>query len=108
MGKPLSVLVVEDSEDDCRLVLRELQRSGYDVTHVRVETADDLKAALAETVWDVVLSDYSMPALNAPEALRIVHAAGLDVPFIIVSGTVGEETAVTALKAGANDFMSKG
>jgi PAS domain S-box-containing protein len=108
MGKPLRVLFVEDSEDDTELLLRELQRMGYDVEFERVETDKTMQAMLIERSWDLVLSDYSMPAFNAPQALETLKASGLDIPFIIVSGTIGEETAVAALLAGANDFLIKG
>ncbi len=107
MGKPLSLLLIEDSEDDALLVLRELRRGGYDVSYTRVETAEALLAALEQQSWDVILSDYSMPMFSAPEALRVLQQSGIDTPFIIVSGTVGEDTAVAAMKAGANDFFAK-
>jgi PAS domain S-box-containing protein len=107
MSKPLRVLIVEDSEDDMNLLLRELRRSGYDVTFERVETADAMRAALDNMQWDVVLSDFSMPRFSAPAALTTLQEQGWDVPFIIVSGTVGEEAAVAAMKAGAHDFFSK-
>jgi signal transduction histidine kinase len=101
-------LVVEDVEQDALLLVRELKRGGFDVTYERVETADALSAALRSQSWDVVLSDYSMPRFSAPMALRIVKEMKLDLPFIIVSGTVDEEIAVEAIQAGAHDFMSKG
>src|SRR5688572_6857959 len=107
MGTPLRVLVVEDSDADCELLLAHLGRSGYDVTYERVQTGDAMEAALGRATWDVVLSDYSMPTFNAIEALSTLQRAALDIPFIIVSGTIGEETAVQALKSGANDFLTK-
>lgn len=107
MSKPLSLLLLEDSEDDALLVLRELRRGGYDVTYNRVETPGDMIAALGQKSWDVILSDYSMPAFSAPEALKLLQHLEIDIPFIIVSGTVGEDTAVEAMKAGANDFFAK-
>jgi hypothetical protein len=107
MGTPLRVLVVEDSDADCDLLLAHLARAGYDVTHERVQTADAMESALARAAWDVVLSDYSMPTFSAVEALSTLQRAALDIPFIIVSGTIGEETAVHALKSGANDFLTK-
>ena len=106
--KPLRVLFVEDCETDAELLLHELQDGGYDVTALRVDTAAAMRAALHDGPWDVVLSDYSMPTFSAPAALAIVREVGLDVPFIIVSGTIGEEIAVSALKAGACDFLVKG
>jgi len=108
MGKPLRVLIVEDSEDDVLLLLRELQRGGFDVEFERVETAVAMQAALTQKTWDLILSDYTLPEFNAPQALEVMKASGLDLPFIISSGTIGEETAVAALKAGANDFLVKG
>jgi signal transduction histidine kinase len=108
MGKPLRVLFVEDSEADAELLLHELARGGYDVTARRVQTADTMRAALHADTWDVVLSDYSMPAFSAPDALAVLRTTDLDLPFIIVSGTIGEGTAVASLKAGACDFLVKG
>lgn len=107
MRKPLRVLLVEDSENDAELVLREVRRGGFDVRHLRVQTAGAMREALSQQTWDVVLSDYSMPDFSAQGALGILRETTLDLPFIIVSGTIGEETAVEALKAGAHDFMAK-
>jgi len=107
MGRPLRVLIIEDSEDDAQLLLRELRR-GYEVEFERVETADTLQLALTEKTWDLIVSDYTLPMFSAPKALEALEASGLDIPFIIVSGTIGEETAVAALKAGADDFLVKG
>jgi two-component system cell cycle sensor histidine kinase/response regulator CckA len=107
MSKALRALFVEDSERDAELLLYELEESGYLVTHTRVQTAEAMKAALESASWDVVFSDYSMPTFNAMGALDVLKASGLDLPFIIVSGTIGEETAVAALKAGAHDFLVK-
>jgi signal transduction histidine kinase len=106
MGKALRVLLIEDSEPDAMLLLRALRREGYEVDHRRVETADDLRDALGKT-WDVVLSDYSMPRMNVAESLRILAEHGVDIPFIVVSGSIGEEMAVSAMKAGAHDFFLK-
>ncbi len=100
--------MIEDSEDDARLMLRELRRIGYEVDSQRIETADELRSALASREWDLVLCDYSLPHLDPPQALEIIKSAGLDLPFIIVSGTIGEESAISALKAGAHDFIIKG
>ena len=108
MKTPLRVLFVEDSDEDFRLLLRELTKGGYDVTAARVETADALRDALSASPWDAVICDYAMPTLNALEALRITRAALLDPVFIVVSGTIGEEAAVEVLKAGAQDFFVKG
>jgi DNA-binding NtrC family response regulator len=104
---PLRVLIVEDSEPDAALLVRELQRSGYAPVSRRVATAAELQAALAREAWDIILADYSLPRLNGLDALAIVRASGLDLPFILVSGTIGEETAVEAMKAGAQDYLMK-
>lgn len=108
MTKLLKALIVEDNERDAILLKRELNRGGYELDSERVETAEALNAALDREAWDIVLSDYSMPRFSAPAALALVRQRGFDLPFIIVSGTVGEETAVEAMRAGANDFMPKG
>src|SRR5688572_6831050 len=108
MGRPLHVLILEDSEDDTQLLLLELRRIGYEVGFERVDTAAAMQAVLTEKPWDVILSDYTMPRFNALHALEVLKASHLDLPFIIISGTIGEETAVAALKAGAHDFLIKG
>jgi putative nucleotidyltransferase with HDIG domain len=104
----LRVLLVEDSEDDARLLLREIKRGGYDVEFERVETANAMKAALSRQLWDVIICDYSLPQFGAPQALTVLKESNHDLPFLIVSGTIGEESAVSALKAGAHDFIVKG
>jgi hypothetical protein len=108
MGASLRVLIVEDSEDDALLSLRELRRGGFEVAFERVETAEDMRGALARRQWDLILSDYTMPHFSAPDAFRVLRTTELDVPFIIVSGTVGEETAVLAMKLGVHDYLVKG
>src|SRR5215216_1705787 len=108
MSIPLRLLLIEDSEDDASLVVRTLRRGGYDLTYERVETAEAMRDALARHPWDLVISDYSMPQFTGPAALGLLHEIGIDLPFIIVSGTIGEETAVVAMKAGAHDFLMKG
>lgn len=107
MGKPLRVLVVEDSEDDTMLLLRYLRRSGYEPQHARVQTAADLERALQTQQWDVIISDYTLPTLDALTALGIAQKSELDLPFIVVSGNLGEETAVAIMKAGAHDYIMK-
>jgi PAS domain S-box-containing protein len=107
MNQPLQVLVVEDSEDDALLLEIELQRAGYLPACHRVETAIDLNAALNRQPWDLVVADYVMPRFNGLEALSLVKARGLDVPFIIVSGHIADDTAVAAMKAGAHDYVMK-
>jgi len=106
--KLLRILLVEDSDNDAQLLLREIRRLGYEVEYERVETAEDMRSALSNKMWDLVICDYSLPHLNAPVALGILKSSGLDLPFIIVSGTIGEESAVSALKDGAHDFLIKG
>ena len=108
MGIPLRVLIIEDSEEDTQLLLRELRRGGYDVEAQRVETAEAMQSALTQRTWDLILSDYSLPKFSAPQALEVLKDSDWDLPFIIISGTIGEENAVNALKAGANDFLVKG
>jgi signal transduction histidine kinase len=105
--KAIRVLLIEDSADDAELVVRELSRGGYAVTHERVQTVTELRAAFEHSHWDVVLSDYAMPEFSGPEALSIVKALGLDVPFIIVSGIIGEDAAVRAMQSGAHDYVLK-
>lgn len=108
MSEPLYLLLVEDSDEDAQLVIRELHRQGYEVTYERVETAQTFREALSRQAWDVILCDYSLPHFDAPHALEVFKESGYDLPFIILSGTIGEETAVSALKAGAHDFLIKG
>src|SRR5258706_11919101 len=103
----LRILFIEDSENDLLLLLRELQKDGYYVQWECVQTAADLHAALARQPWDLILCDYSLPSMNAMQTLEIVQKSGLDLPFIIVSGSIQEEAAVAALKAGAHDFLVK-
>jgi two-component system cell cycle sensor histidine kinase/response regulator CckA len=105
---PLRVLIVEDSALDAELVVSELRRGGYDVTFTRVETARAMAEALAVATWDVVVSDHELPAFSGPAALSLLQESGLDLPFIVISGTIGEELAVGSLKAGADDFLIKG
>jgi PAS domain S-box-containing protein len=104
----LRILIVEDSEDDAELMMREIQRGGYAVEFERVETQATMQEALSRGLWDIILSDYTMPAFSALAAVRTLKESGLDIPLLVVSGTIGEETAVTALKAGAHDFLLKG
>jgi PAS domain S-box-containing protein len=107
MGTQLHILIVEDSEDDTILVVRELQRSGYEPTFEQVDTPEAMNAALEQQAWDIVLCDYAMPRFSMPAALAMVKEKGLDLPFIIVSGAIGEEAAVAAMRAGAHDYVMK-
>jgi len=108
MGVPIRLLLVEDSEDDAQLLLRELKRGGYAPAHERVATEAALAAALDRQEWDLVIGDHSMPGFSGIAALVLVRGRGLDVPFISVSGTLTEDMAVAAMKAGANDWVTKG
>jgi len=106
--QPLRVLVVEDAQKDAELLAIELRRGGYEPSPLeRVDTAEAFVTALERQGWDVILCDYSMPRFSAPAALPLAKEKNLDLPFIVVSGTIGEETAVEALRAGAHDFMTK-
>jgi signal transduction histidine kinase len=108
MDAVLRVLIVEDLDSDAQLILRELRHHGYDIDYERVETRPAMEQALARQAWDIILSDYSLPHFNAMQALATLKESGLDIPFLVISGTIDEETAVTALKAGAHDFLVKG
>lgn len=107
MESKLRVLIVEDSEDDALLMKRAIRKGGYNIEAECVETAEKMKALLEEKTWDVILSDYNMPHFSGLEALKLVKEFGIDIPFIIISGTIGEETAVEAMKAGAHDYVMK-
>ncbi len=106
-GKTLRVLLVEDMEDDAALIERQIVRGGYQVELRRVDTAQAFKAALAQPPWDVIITDHNLPAFSSTAALALVRETGLDVPVIIVSGSIGEEIAVAAMKAGASDYVMK-
>jgi PAS domain S-box-containing protein len=108
MSKPIHILIVEDSEDDSLLILHELRRGGYEPESRRVDTPGAMKAALEQRPWDLVISDYILPGFGGLEALNILKERGLDLPFIIVSGRIGEDIAVGAMKAGAHDYIIKG
>jgi len=105
--KPLRVLILEDRESDAALLLLELRR-GFDVDYERVWTAAAMSEALARREWEIIISDYSMPGFGAIPALALLHEMGVEIPFVVVSGTIGEESAVEALRAGARDFIVKG
>ena len=107
-ARPLRVLLAEDTEDDVLLLERELRSGGFDVSFDRVQTREQMQAALRRGPFDLVVSDYSMPGFDALDALAAVKESGLDLPIIVVSGTVDEASAVIALKAGAHDFVVKG
>ena len=106
--KPLNALVIEDSELDALLLLEQLKAGGYAPESRRVDNAEDLASALASHAWDIVFSDHNMPRFSSTAALKMVRASLPDVPFLIVSGAIGEEAAVAAMKAGAQDYLMKG
>jgi two-component system, cell cycle sensor histidine kinase and response regulator CckA len=108
MPKRLRVLNVEDSPRDAALLQRHLSRNGYDLVFERVDTPLGMTTALKTKEWDVVLADYSMPEFSALKALAVLRQTGLDIPFIVISGTIGEELAVEVMRAGASDYLMKG
>lgn len=105
--KPLHVLIVEDCESDAILMVHELRHSGYEPAYERVETMDAMAAAIKKQAWDIVLSDHNMPHFNSLDAMALLKKHEPNVPFIIVSGAIGEETTVAAVKGGAADYVSK-
>jgi PAS domain S-box-containing protein len=107
MGVQLRVLIVEDQEDDAFLLLRVLRRAGYDLTFERIDTAGAMEVALDQQTWDIIIADYTLPEFDGLAALALVKERGLDLPFIIVSGSIGEDIAVAAMKAGAHDYIMK-
>ena len=107
MAMPLRVLIVEDSEDDTLLIVRELSKGGLVIDHLRVDTPDALQAALYDGAWDMMITDHNLPEFGSEAAIRQVKEAGHDLPIIIVSGSIGEEVAVAAMKSGAHDYIMK-
>ncbi len=107
METPLRVLIVEDSEDDAILVIRELKCGGYKPVFERVDTATAMQNTLEQNTWDIIIADYAMPQFSGLIALELLNKTGLDLPFLIVSGTIGEDIAVEAMKAGAHDYIMK-
>ncbi len=108
MSKPLRVLIVEDSEDDALLMIRELKKGSYEPEYERVETAEAMRTALRQKPWDVILCDYRLPKFNGIKAIALLKETGIDIPLIIVSGAIGEETAVDCMRFGAHDYVMKG
>ena len=104
---PISVLIIEDSASDAGLLIRQLQKAGFEVTHERVDSADEMSAALNMRVWDLVLSDFNVPGFGAAAALALLQQAGLDIPFIVVSGVIDEASAVELMRNGAHDYLMK-
>lgn len=107
MEQPLRILLIEDSEDDAMLLLYELKKNGYKAIFERVETRRELEAALDTSAWDVITADYSMPSFDGLSALEVLQSRGIDIPFIVVSGKIGEELAAEAMRKGASDYVMK-
>ena len=105
--KLLNLLHVEDSPDDYALITRHLTKAGYELYAERVETAEAMRAALSAQAWDIIISDYRMPHFSGLQAFAVLNESKQDIPFIIISGTIGEETAVEAMLTGVNDYMMK-
>jgi PAS domain S-box-containing protein len=107
MKDTLRLLQVEDNESDAELIVRLLSRAGYEVQAERVDSPEDMRAALSREAWDIILADHHMVQFDAPAALQLLHETGQDVPFVIVSGSIGEERAVELMKSGAHDYVNK-
>ncbi|HFQ14348.1 MAG TPA: diguanylate cyclase, partial [Gammaproteobacteria bacterium] len=103
----LRLLLVEDNPDDAELVMRTLRKGGYSLDSLRVDNEKDLREALENSSWDIVLSDYSIPGFSGLAALEVLKEMSLDIPFIIISGTIGEDVAVEAMRRGAHDYLMK-
>ena len=108
MSEPLRVLIIEDSALDAKVLAGMLQAGGYAVESERVETAGEYTAALESLEWDIILADYNLPEFNGPEGLRLLQESGRDIPFIVISGGIGEDLAVQIMKSGAHDYLMKG
>ena len=108
MTRKLKLLLVEDSEDDAVLLLRDLGKAGYEVDCQRVQSQAEMEKCLGSSSWDLVISDYSLPGFSGRKALDVYKAHGLDIPFIVISGAIGENMAVEMMKAGAHDYLMKG
>lgn len=107
MSVPIKVLIVEDSEDDTEFLLRELRHGEYAPQHIRVDSPRTLREALKNDEWDIILSDYYMPGFSALTALQIVHDMKINIPFVVITGATGEDIAVEAMRAGAQDYLLK-
>jgi len=107
MSELIRLLLVEDSIYDAELLIRGLVKAGFDVVMERVQTSQEMQAALAAREWDAIISDYNLPVFSAPKALEILRKSGNDLPFIVVSGEIGEETAVEIMRSGAHDYLMK-
>ena len=104
----INAIIIEDSEDDVMLIVDHLEKSGFDIDWLRVETHDEFIEAFHKNKWDIVISDYSLPKYDGRKALKTLRLLDTDIPFIFVSGTIGEDAAVDALKSGAQDYVMKG
>ena len=100
MKKSIRLLIIEDSEDDAELLVRKVTKSGYKIKYTRVESEKEMKSALQQEVWDLIISDYSLPNFTGLSAINLINQLKIDIPFIIVSGAIGEDIAVEAMKAG--------
>jgi DNA-binding NtrC family response regulator len=107
MGRSLRVLNVEDSPRDAALIHRHLTRAGYELVSERVETAEAMRHAMKTETWDVILTDYSLPQFSALQAIVLLRDSGLDIPIIIISGTIGRQVVGEAMRAGAHDYLMK-
>ena len=107
MKKSIRLLIIEDSEDDAELLVRKVTKSGYKIKYTRVESEKEMKSALQQEVWDLIISDYSLPNFTGLSAINLINQLNIDIPFIIVSGAIGEDIAVEAMKAGAHDYIMK-
>lgn len=107
MAVPINVLIIEDSEPDARLLMRELRKADFEPTYTRVETPEDMRSVLEKSDWDLVIADYTMPHFSGTDALKILNESGREIPFILVSGTVPEDIAIEMMKSGAQDFIMK-
>ena len=108
MSEILRVLIIEDSALDAKVLVGLIQAGGYEVTSERVETAEQYTRALENEVWDIILADYNLPEFNGSEGLRLLQESGRDIPFIVISGGIGEDLAVQIMKSGAHDYLMKG
>ncbi|MEI6899490.1 MAG: ATP-binding protein [Bacteroidota bacterium] len=108
MKTPLNVLIIEDSEFDASLIIHNLKKSEYEIVFERVETQEEFINSLEKSSWDIVIADYMLPSFNAPSAHAIFNRYGLEIPFIAISGTIGEEVAISLMKSGAHDYLMKG
>lgn len=100
MKKSIRLLIIEDSEDDAELLVRKVTKSGYKIKYTRVESEKEMKSALQQEAWDLIISDYSLPNFTGLSAINLINQLNIDIPFIIVSGAIGEDIAVEAMKAG--------